>query len=47
MEVNFLQVGFGVMNALKSRQAPVKLEGALKSGNASVPISLQETLRFR
>lgn len=47
VDVNFLQVGFGVMNALKSRQAPVKLEGALKSGNASVPISLQETLRFR
>lgn len=47
VEVNFLQVGFAVANAIKSGQAPVKFEGAFQCGNLRIPISMSETLRFK
>ncbi|MBI5543711.1 MAG: LEA type 2 family protein [Deltaproteobacteria bacterium] len=47
VQVSFLQAGMAVANAIRSGQAHVKLDAALKSGNASLPISLSENLRFK
>ena len=47
LDINFLQAGFAVANAIQSRSAQVQLKGALKSGSMSIPIDLNERLSFK
>jgi LEA14-like dessication related protein len=47
IDINFMQVGTSVANALRTRRALVKLDGALQSGGISLPIEMSKTLDFR
>jgi LEA14-like dessication related protein len=47
LDVNFLQTGMAIANAIRGGNANVKLDGALRSGAASVPIRLEQNLPFR
>ncbi|HEY3446668.1 MAG TPA: LEA type 2 family protein [Myxococcales bacterium] len=47
LDINFLQAGFAVASAIQSKSAQVQLKGALKSGEVSIPINLNERLNFK
>jgi LEA14-like dessication related protein len=47
VDIDFLQAGAAVANAIRNKRAQVKLDGALKSGTLSLPINLSENLSFR
>lgn len=47
IDINFMQVGSAVANAIRTKRALVKLDGALQSGGLSLPISMSKTLDFR
>lgn len=47
LEVNFMRTGVAIANAIRGGNAHVRLDGALRSGAASVPIRLEQNLSFR
>ncbi|MGI5860977.1 MAG: LEA type 2 family protein [Myxococcales bacterium] len=47
IDIDFASAGMAVANAIRTKRAHVKLDGALNAGNLSLPISLSENLSFR
>lgn len=46
LQVSFLECGTAVAHALSGGAARVKIEGALQSGSTSVPVKLEQELKF-
>lgn len=46
LDVNFLQTGFAVASAVKSGAAHIKLDGTLRSMGASLPLHVDQNVRF-
>jgi LEA14-like dessication related protein len=47
LDVNFMRTGVAIANAIRGGNATVRIDGALRSGAASVPIRLEQNLSFR
>ena len=47
LDLNFIKTGFAVASAIQNKSAQVQLKGALKSGEMSIPIDLNERLNFK